>query len=202
MRRFRGPRKRKFCQNQKYFSRRGIARLKSVFLVSARRPRRSLACATIAAQSPPRSSDAAPNLIDLMRNEEAAGWNARAKGPWNIESRNTVSQSSPLTYLSLYSLTGDEDFYRRFALPSLEFLLSRPGPHFAAEREIWDNYYQHQPMRGPGSYFGASTFASAFAMTHGRSPVFGALCLDEKGAARVMHGGGHTQTFADLLAMF
>lgn len=147
-------------------------------------------------------SDAALNLIDLMRNEEAAGWNARAKGPWNIESRNTVSQSSPLTYLSLYLLTGDEDFYRRFALPSLEALLSRPGPHFAAEREIWDNYYHHQPMRGPGSYFGASTFASAFAMTHGRSPVFGALCLDEKGAARVMHGGGHTQTFADLLAIY
>jgi hypothetical protein len=147
-------------------------------------------------------SDAALNLIDLMRNEEAAGWNARAKGPWNIESRNTVSQSSPLTYLSLYLLTGDEDFYRRFALPSLEYLLSRPGPHFAAEREIWDNYYHHQPMRGPGGFFGASTFASAFAMTHGRSPIFGALCLDEKGGARVMHGGGHTQTFADLLAIY
>ena len=147
-------------------------------------------------------ADAALNLIDLMRDEEAAGWNARAKGPWNIESRNTVSQSSPLTYLSLYLLTGDEDFYRRFALPSLESLLSRPGPHFAAEREIGENYYQHQPMRGPGSYFGASTFASAFAMTHGRSPVFGALCLDEKGAARVMHGNSHTQTFADLLAIF
>lgn len=147
-------------------------------------------------------SDAALNLMDLMRHEEAAGWNARAKGPWNIESRNTVSQSSPLTYLSLYLLTGDEGFYRRFALPSLEFLLSRPGPHFAAEREIWDNYYHHQPMRGPGAFYGASTFASAYAMTHGRSAVFGALRLDEKGAPRVMHGGGHTQTFADLLALY
>jgi hypothetical protein len=147
-------------------------------------------------------SDTALNLIDLMRTEEAAGWNAKAKGPWNIESRNTVSQSSPLTYLSLYLLTGDEDFYRRFALPSLEYLLSRPGPHFAAEREIWDNYYHHQPMRGPGPFFGASTFASAFTMTHGRSPVFGALCLDEKGEPRVMHGGGHTQTFADLLQIY
>lgn len=147
-------------------------------------------------------SDAALNLMDLMRNEEAAGWNARAKGPWNIESRNTVSQSSPLTYLSLYLLTGDEDFYQRFARPSLEYLLSRPSPHFAAEREIWDNYYHHQPMRGPGPFFGASTFASAYTMTQGRSPVFGALCLDDKGAPRVMHGGGHTQTFADSLQLF
>jgi hypothetical protein len=147
-------------------------------------------------------SDTALNLMDLMRNEEAAGWNAKAKGPWNIESRNTVSQSSPLTYLSLYLLTGDDDFYRRFALPSMEYLLSRPGPHFAAEREIWDNYYHHQPMKGPGSYFGASTFASAFAMTQGRSPVFGELCLDDQGAARLTRGGGHTQTFADLLAIY
>src|SRR5205807_8841425 len=30
-------------------------------------------------------SDAALNLFDLMRDEKAAGWNARAKGPWNIE---------------------------------------------------------------------------------------------------------------------
>ena len=65
----------------------------------------------------------------------------------------------------IYLLTGDEDFYQRFARPSLEYLLSRPGPHFAAEREIWDNYYHHQPMRGPGPFFGASTFASADAMT-------------------------------------
>ncbi|MDR3401680.1 MAG: hypothetical protein P4L99_04195 [Chthoniobacter sp.] len=147
-------------------------------------------------------SDAALNIVDLMRNEEAAGWHARAKGPWNIESRNTVSQVSPLTYLSIYLLTGDEDFYQRFARPSLEYLLSRPGPHFAAEHEIWDNYYHHQPMRGPGTLFGASTFASAYAMTQGHSAVFGALCLDEKGAPRTTHANGHTQPFADTLALY
>lgn len=147
-------------------------------------------------------SDAALNIADLMRNEEAAGWHARAKGPWNIESRNTVSQVSPLTYLSIYLLTGDEDFYQRFARPSLEYLLSRPGPHFAAEHEIWDNYYHHQPMRGPGSLFGASTLASAYAMTQGRSAAFGALCLDAKGAPRTMHANGHSQPFADALALY
>jgi hypothetical protein len=147
-------------------------------------------------------SDTALNLMDLIRNESASGWSARAKGSWNIESRNTVSQVSPLTYLSLYLLTGDDDFYRRFARPSLEYVLSRPGPHFAAEREIWDNYYKHQPMRGPGEFFGASTFASAYAMTQGTSAAFGALCLDEHGAPREMHGNGHTQHFADALALY
>src|SRR5205814_8035254 len=110
---------------------------------------------------------------------------------------NTVSQVSPLTYFSLYLLTGDEDLYRRFARPSLEYLLSRNGPHFAAEREIWDNYYKHQPMHGPGPFFGASTFAAAFAMTEGTGAAFGGLCLDEHGAARETHGNGHTQHFAD-----
>ena len=147
-------------------------------------------------------SDAALNLVDLMRNEEASGWHARAKGPWNIESRNTVSQVSPLTYFSIYLLTGDEDFYNRFARPSLEFLLSRPGPHFAAEHEIWDNYYHHQPMRGPGALFGATTFASAYAMTQGRTAAFGSLCLDDKGGPRITHPNGHTQPFADSLALY
>jgi len=92
-----------------------------------------------------------PLVFDLIRDEKASGWDARAKGPWNIESRNVVSHSSPLTYLSYYLLTGDEDFYRRFALPALEFMISRSGAHFAAEREIGSGYYQHQPMRGPMS---------------------------------------------------
>lgn len=147
-------------------------------------------------------SDAALNLLDLLRNEKAAGWDPRAKGPWNIESRNTVTHSSPLTYLSYYLLTGDADFYERFALPSLEFLLSRPGPHFAAERETGENYYRHQPMRGPGTFYGAATFASAYAMTHGRSAGFGSGCVAGDGQARITRGGGHSQPFEDSLALY
>ncbi|MCX6898862.1 MAG: hypothetical protein NT105_09195 [Verrucomicrobia bacterium] len=147
-------------------------------------------------------SDAALNLLDLIRDEKASGWDARAKGPWNIESRNVVSHSSPLTYLSYYLLTGDEDFYRRFALPALEFMISRPGAHFAAEREIGDNYYHHQTMRGPMSTYGAAVFASAFAMTHGRSPALGGFCLDDKGQPRVTKGYSHMQPFEDALALY
>ncbi len=147
-------------------------------------------------------SDAAINLLDLMRDEQASGWDARAKGPWNIESRNTVSQSSPLVYLSYYLLTGDEDFYQRIARPSLEFMLSRPGPHFAAEREISTNYYHHQPMKGPSSQYAAITCASAYAMTQGRTSAFGELCLDGNGAARPTGKHGHVQGFEDALALY
>ena len=146
-------------------------------------------------------SDAALNLLDLIRDEKASGWDARAKGPWNIESRNVVSHSSPLTYLSYYLLTGDEDFYRRFALPALEFMISRSGAHFAAQREIGDNYYRHQALRGPMSTYGAAVFASAFTMTHGRSPALGGFCLDDKGQPRVTKGYSHVQPFEDALAL-
>jgi hypothetical protein len=147
-------------------------------------------------------SDTALNLLDLIRNEKASGWDPRAKGPEQIESENVVSQSSPLTYMSFYLLTGDEDFYRRFALPSLEYMISRPGPHFSAEREIGDNYYHHQPLKGPGALFGASTFASAYAMTQGRSAAFGQFCLTDTKKVRNTAQNGHVQPFEDLLALY
>ncbi|MCX6953703.1 MAG: hypothetical protein NTV51_16250 [Verrucomicrobia bacterium] len=147
-------------------------------------------------------SDAALNLYDLMRDEAASGWDARAKGPWNIESRNVVSHSSPLTYLSYYLLTGDEDFYRRFARPALEFMLSRPGAHFAAERAIGSNYYHHQPMKGPMSTYGAAVVTSAFELTQGRTPALAAAAVDAAGQPRTTRGYSHVQPFEDALALY
>jgi hypothetical protein len=147
-------------------------------------------------------SDTALNLLDLIRDEKASGWNARAKGPWNIESRNTVSHSAPLTYLSYYLLTGDEDIYQRFARPALEYMVSRPNPHFAAEREIWNNYYTHQPMRGPSPLFGARWFAGAISMTRSHTAGFGDYLLNDKGQARVSSPHGHQQPFEDSLALY
>ncbi len=139
------------------------------------------------------------NLIDLIRDEKASGWDAKAKGCVQIESRNVVSQSSPLAYMSLYLLTGDEDFYKRFARPSLEFMISRPSAHFAIEPEIGDRYYRHQPLRGPVKMYGAAAYASAHAMTHGRSPIFGELAFQD-GKPRFT-AGGHVQSFDDLVML-
>ena len=145
------------------------------------------------------TTDTVFNLIDLIRNGKASGWEAKAKGSVQIESRNVVSQPSPLAYMSLYLLTGDDDLYQRFARPSLEFLISRPGAHFAIGKEIGDSYYQHQPMRGPVKMYGAATFASAYAMTHGRSPVFAEHAFQD-GKPRFT-AGGHVQTFDDLVIL-
>lgn len=146
-------------------------------------------------------SDAALNLFDLMGADRASGWDATAKGPWNIESRNVVTHASPLTYLSYYLLTGDESFRTGRVLPSLEFLLSRPGPHFSAETVCGDNYYRQQVMRGPGSFYGAATHASAFALTRGLTPAFAEACFTSTGSLRVTRGGGHVAAFEDALAL-
>lgn len=147
-------------------------------------------------------SDAALNLYDLLKDERAAGWDPRVKGSWNIESRNIASHASPLTFLSLYLLTGDEDFYVRFARPALEYLMSRPGAHFGAERKIGDNYYQHRRMEGPVSVYGASVFASAVALTHGRTPALAAMTVDAKGEPRPTRGYSHVQPWEDALALY
>jgi hypothetical protein len=80
-------------------------------------------------------TEQALNIIDLMRDDAASGWNARLKGPANIESPSTVTHAAPLMYLSAARLTRDEAFFRQRAEPAMEYLLSRPGAHFALSAE-------------------------------------------------------------------
>ncbi|MDQ3814875.1 MAG: hypothetical protein M3347_13105, partial [Armatimonadota bacterium] len=66
-------------------------------------------------------TDAALNIIDLMKHDEASGWDAERKGFWNIETTNVASQASPLTVLSAAILTRDEELYKQRALPTIEY---------------------------------------------------------------------------------
>lgn len=80
-------------------------------------------------------TEQALNIIDLMRDDAASGWDAHLKGPANIESPSTVTHAAPLMYLSAARLTRDEAFFNRRAEPAMEYLLSRPGAHFALSSE-------------------------------------------------------------------
>jgi len=139
-------------------------------------------------------SDTALNLFDLLRDADAAGWDARSKAPWNIERRNMTIHASPLTYLSYYLLTGDQTFYERFARPALEALLSRPSPFMTVTQET-------ARLDGPNRLYGATAYASAFAMTQGRSLAFADFLLDEKGQPRHTRGYGHSMAFEDAVAL-
>ncbi|HEX6428346.1 MAG TPA: hypothetical protein VF008_11695, partial [Niastella sp.] len=80
-------------------------------------------------------TDAAFNMIDLIKNDTAAGWSALLKGFYDIEANPavvpTVVQSSPLTLVSAAVLGHDEDLYIRRALPTIEYTLSRSGFRWA-----------------------------------------------------------------------
>ncbi|WP_207515633.1 hypothetical protein [Longitalea luteola] len=80
-------------------------------------------------------TEAAFNMVDLIRNDSAAGWSAPLKGFYDIEANPavvpTVVQSSPLTLVSAAVLGRDEDFYIKRALPTIEYTLSRSGFRWA-----------------------------------------------------------------------
>lgn len=80
-------------------------------------------------------TEAAFNMIDLVKNDTAAGWDAKLKGFYDIEANPavvpTVVQSSPLTIVSAAVLSRDEDFYLTRALPTIEYTLSRSGFRWA-----------------------------------------------------------------------
>lgn len=78
------------------------------------------------------------NILKLIDNDEFSGWHAPMKGFWDIECNGntdpTVVQSAPLALVGASYLSGDADFYRRRALPTIEFILSRSGFRAPAAR--------------------------------------------------------------------
>ena len=110
-------------------------------------------------------TEAALNMIDLYLDDTHGGWWERAKASYQIESKNGSTQSTPLTVLSLYRLTGDREIYRKRVLPTLEFLLSRSGPHFSPIPED-TGHYNAGAMKGPVGIFGSTVYGGLWEMTN------------------------------------
>lgn len=80
-------------------------------------------------------TNAAFNMIDLIRNEDASGWNPELKGFYDIEAdpkiAPTVAQSAPLAVISAAIMGRDEALYLSRALPTIEYTLSRSAFRWA-----------------------------------------------------------------------
>jgi hypothetical protein len=80
-------------------------------------------------------TETAFNIIDLIKNDTAAGWDPSLKGFYDIEAdpkaAPTVVQAAPLAIISAAVLTHDEDFYIKRAMPTIEYTLSRSGFRWA-----------------------------------------------------------------------
>ncbi|WP_017259944.1 hypothetical protein [Pedobacter arcticus] len=80
-------------------------------------------------------TEAAFNIIDLIKNDNASGWSKELKGFYDIEAdpkiAPTVAQSAPLAVISAAIMGKDEDLYIKRALPTIEYTLSRSAFRWA-----------------------------------------------------------------------
>lgn len=125
-------------------------------------------------------TDAALNMVDLIKNDEASGWNAGRKGFWNIETVNIASQTSPLALLSAAILTRDEELYQSRALPSIEYTLSRPQAHFGFEVPHTNVSYINQEgtkIKVPSDFFGTAYWQGLHDLLGRNNPWLADLAL-------------------------
>ena len=145
-------------------------------------------------------TDAALNMVDLLKNDERSGWWDRAKAFYQIESKNGSTSASPLALLSLYRLTGDEEIYRRRVLPTMEFLLSRNSPHFSP-LPADTGPYEAGGMDGPVRTYATTTFGGFWELSLRRTAAFEQIAFPPNGV-RAPTGYAHGQPFDEWLARY
>ena len=135
---------------------------------------------------------AALNMIDLLKNDDAGGWNATLKGSFQIESGDTVTQATPLTFTSLALLAHDESFYQTRSLPTIEFTLSRPGAHFATDvTAITSPSYINDSatkITVPSNFFGTAYWQGVHDLLGRKNPWIASLALKTNGSVRYAGG--------------
>ncbi len=114
-------------------------------------------------------------IIDLMRDDEAGGWDASMRGHYDIEGKPTkaptVVHSAPLAVIAAAVWADDEDFYLSRALPTIEYTLSRKGYRWSTRPT--DEGYNKDPETlrlGPvGSQFTTTYFEGLDRLLGGRN---------------------------------
>lgn len=123
------------------------------------------------------------NVTALIKDTAHNGWNAGMKGPWDIEcdgnTSPTVVQSSPLSLVGVSMLTHDEAMYTGYALPAIEYVLSRNG-----FRTDGNAPARLDPMH---SQFPTTTYEGINTLTGGLNPWLEAIALPD-GQLRTANG--------------
>jgi hypothetical protein len=146
-------------------------------------------------------SDAILNMFDLMADETPGGWDPNLRGRWNIESRATVSQAAPLMELSVALLTRDETYYEKYALPSIEFTLSRPFTHFSKsmhEEETWLREFMLD-MTVPSNFFDSAYWQGVHALLGEANPWMTGLARE---TVQLEGRGNSAPDWSRLLALY
>lgn len=115
------------------------------------------------------------NIASLIKNSDHNGWNSAMKGPWDIEcdgnTAPTVVHSSPLALLGAATLTDDENLYTGYALPAIEYVLSRNG--FRTNGNV------PAPLDPMRSHFPTTTYEGINTLTGYLNPWLKAIALPD-----------------------
>ena len=149
-------------------------------------------------------TDAALNMIDLMKHDEASGWNAERKGFWNIETTNVASQASPLTVVSAAVLTRDEELYKTRALPTIEYTLSRPQAHFGFEVPTTHAPYINQEgtkIKVPSEFYGTAYWQGLHDLLGRKNPWLTGIAMPN-GEVRYRTAYSSMPRFSEMLGAY
>ena len=92
------------------------------------------------------------NMISYAMNDAYAGWNADLKAPdYSIDVKNSVKTVSALHSLSIANVTDNEQIYRRRAVPTIEFLMSREKYLFTASEPVDTEQSPSHHLNGPAA---------------------------------------------------
>ncbi len=118
-------------------------------------------------------NDAIFNTTNLAASDRA-GWDENQKGYYNIEAENLVTQSNPLVFMSTYLLTEDEDFLETRTIPTIAYLLTRPGFHYNnGDIEGSAIYGGVTPIGTPCQNYGTTVYGGGYIMSQGLLPQLG-----------------------------
>jgi len=144
------------------------------------------------------------NMIDLATNDFASGWDPNLKGPLQIEAQSTVTQPSPLTFISLALLTRNESFYQTRSLPTLEFSVSRPRQHFATDATTNNSSYINTAATQitiPSTFDGTAYWQGAHDLLGRRNPWIAGMALNN-GSVRYDTGGTQVPRWLEEMGQY
>ncbi|MBQ2968333.1 MAG: hypothetical protein IJE10_09470 [Clostridia bacterium] len=136
-------------------------------------------------------TDTAFNLLNLLKDDSASGWDKDLIGHYNIEDTYTVTNSNPHAYLQYYLLTEDKDLLMDRTLPMMATMLTRSGPHMSGEYTY--EYRSEGPINKSlvtsDTPAGNTTFEGAYRLSRGLMPVFRNLAQDGIKNSNIEKGG-------------
>ncbi|NQU42048.1 DUF2341 domain-containing protein [bacterium] len=113
-------------------------------------------------------TDAALNMFDLIDDDVASGWSDELKGFWDIETKAMSKQAAPLVVVSEAMLAQDEDLFRRRALPTIAYTLTRKlGWIVRPEDQATLDAYR---LTVPSQYYGTAHWIGVHQMLNGLNP--------------------------------